>query len=360
MPTTNSNNKGTVLLTGLNGYIAGVTAEAFLKAGYSVRGTVRSASSAKTLLDALSHYGNLSIVEIPDITKPGAFDEAVKGVSYIAHLASPVSFSFDDPQGVINTAKTGALRVLESAHKHQLSHPGSITSLVFMSSIAAVRSPNNSSPEFTHTYTEKDWNTTSETTVQEKGSAAGFEVYQASKTAAEKAVWDFRTQNNPSFSISSINPVFVTGPPAILPHSPDKIPQTAQPIYAVAAGHPLSKASVGSIVPGLIDAYVDVRDVARAVVWGVEHPKESDGERYILSAWYAPPQSVADILRKEFPEKMEQIEEGNPGKGYDSDYGWKSRKVGIDGTKVVKATGVEYIPWEKTVVDTVRFLEPLV
>ena len=69
-----------VLVTGANGYIAARTAEAFLKAGYSVRGTVRSKSSAKDLVDALSEYaGRFELVEVPDITVPGAFDEAVKG-----------------------------------------------------------------------------------------------------------------------------------------------------------------------------------------------------------------------------------------------------------------------------------------
>ncbi len=72
----------TVLVTGANGYIAARTVEAFLKAGHSVRGSVRSKASAKGLLAALPEYASrLEIVEVPDITAPGAFDEAVKGGS---------------------------------------------------------------------------------------------------------------------------------------------------------------------------------------------------------------------------------------------------------------------------------------
>lgn len=77
--------KGTVLISGVNGYIASQTAETFLKAGYSVRGTVRSLSSAKGLQDVLKDYvesGKLSVVEVPDIIKSGAFDEAVKGTPH--------------------------------------------------------------------------------------------------------------------------------------------------------------------------------------------------------------------------------------------------------------------------------------
>ena len=80
--------KGTVLVTGANGYIAGSTIEALLDAGYSVRGTVRAKAKAHALLDALSRYGDkLEIVEVPDIAAPGAFDEAVKG-NFLAYPSS--------------------------------------------------------------------------------------------------------------------------------------------------------------------------------------------------------------------------------------------------------------------------------
>lgn len=70
-----------VLVTGANGFIAARTVEAFLKAGFSVRGTTRSRSSAQGLLDSLPEYADkIEIVEVPDITVDGAFDEAVKGL----------------------------------------------------------------------------------------------------------------------------------------------------------------------------------------------------------------------------------------------------------------------------------------
>ena len=78
--------KGTVLISGINGYIASRTAETFLEAGYSVRGTVLSLSSAKGLQDVLKNYveaGKLSVVEVPDITMSHAFDDAVKGNSLL-------------------------------------------------------------------------------------------------------------------------------------------------------------------------------------------------------------------------------------------------------------------------------------
>ena len=76
-------NKGLVLVTGVNGYIASVTVGAFLDAGYSVRGTVRRIDSAKALQEKLKSYvdaGKFEVVEVLDITVEGAFDEAVKGM----------------------------------------------------------------------------------------------------------------------------------------------------------------------------------------------------------------------------------------------------------------------------------------
>jgi nucleoside-diphosphate-sugar epimerase len=71
-----------ILISGVNGFIASQTAKAFLNAGYSVRGTVRSKSSAEGLLRVLQHYveaDRLEVVEVNDITQPGAFDTAVQG-----------------------------------------------------------------------------------------------------------------------------------------------------------------------------------------------------------------------------------------------------------------------------------------
>ncbi|KAK4160505.1 hypothetical protein QBC43DRAFT_359426 [Cladorrhinum sp. PSN259] len=364
--TTTTKSKGTVLITGLNGYIAGVIALAFIKAGYSVRGTVRSLASAKPIVDFFSSHQfshQISVIEVPDITLASAFDEAVKGVTHIAHLASPVAISFEDSAAVVEAATLGALRVLESAHKES-----GVKSVVFMSSIAAVRGPNrdlDGEGHSTYTYTEKDWNETSQKEVEKHGKDSGFHVYEYSKTAAERAVWNFRTTFKPSFSITSINPTFVAGPPLLTPSSPSEIHLTTKAIYLIAAGFsPLSQVAIPSIIPntGHIDAYVDVRDVARAVLWAsdVENTEKADGERYILCAWYAPPQAVADILRSKIPERQQIIERGEPGKGYEPDYTFpKNFRESWDGSKFVRATGQEYIPWEKTVLDTYEHFKGL-
>ena len=87
-----ANGKGVVLITGINGYIAAHAAAAFLEAGYSVRGTLRVRNSmTDKLLEILGEYGRpeaVEIVEVPDITVPGVFNEAVKGRTSSLHAHS--------------------------------------------------------------------------------------------------------------------------------------------------------------------------------------------------------------------------------------------------------------------------------
>ncbi|KAK4035216.1 hypothetical protein C8A01DRAFT_18094 [Parachaetomium inaequale] len=334
--------KGLVLVTGANGYIAASTVEAFLKAGYSVRGTVRKLSSTDKIKEALSEYADqLEFAEVPDITVPGAFDEAVKGVDAVAHLASPVSFDFTDPEPVLKSAINGTVRALESAQKEP-----KIKNFVLMSSIVAVLQQR----EEDYTYTEKDWNTFAEDVVAKEGKATpGPIIYFASKVAAEKAMWKFRDEHKPTFTLTSINPAFVAGPPLVTPGSADEISMSNRLIPDVFAGKPLDQAGI----PGAYNGYVDIRDVARLVVFGVEHPEKANKERFIAASYYAPAQAVADILREEFPERAEIIEKGTPGEGYFSDYRYLPKMV-YDGTKAVRATGQDYIPWRQTVLDTVE------
>lgn len=100
MPTVKAPAK--ILVTGANGYIAVWTVKDFLDGGYSVRGTVRSEQKAVHLRKIFKKEvdeGRLEFAIVSDITQPGAFDEAVKGVDAVAHMASPFHFQADDPNG---------------------------------------------------------------------------------------------------------------------------------------------------------------------------------------------------------------------------------------------------------------------
>lgn len=135
----------------------------------------------------------------------------------------------------------------------------------------------------------------------------------------------------------------------------EKVNLTTRIITNVYSGIPLSQSGI----PGAYPGYVDVRDVARLVLFAVQHPEEANNERFIATSAYVLPQGVADILRRAYPEKADNIEEGKPGEGYPPDHSYPPDGIVYDGSKAIKVTGHGYIPWEKTVLDTVERLKAI-
>lgn len=145
----------------------------------------------------------------------------------------------------------------------------------------------------------------------------------------------------------------------MIPTSVETIPITVSSIWAIFTGAPLKESALSHLLPGMLDSYVDVRDVARMILWGVEHPEEADGERYILASWYGPSQSMADILREKYRDRAGIIQKGHPGEGYVAGYGFPENGEIYDSGKAKRATGQEWMSWEETVVDTVERLKGL-
>ncbi|KAH9019732.1 D-lactaldehyde dehydrogenase [Lactarius pseudohatsudake] len=183
-----------VLVTGTSGFLTVWIVKKYIDAGYSVRGT-------------FTEYGErLELVAIEDITKDGAFDEAVKGVDVIAHTASPFHYNAIDPGELIIPAVLGTTSVLNSALKHGTS----VRRIVLTSSVAAVREEHPTPRE----YDETSWNNAAITTVASKGSAAGpVTIYLASKTLAERAAWKFVAAHKAelAWDLVVINPPWIFG-----------------------------------------------------------------------------------------------------------------------------------------------------
>ncbi|KAF8999637.1 hypothetical protein BDQ17DRAFT_1360724 [Cyathus striatus] len=259
-------------VSGANGYVAIWVVRTLLERGHSVRGTVRSASKGKYLEEYFKSYGDkFELVIVEDITTPGAFDEAVKGVDFIEHTASPFHYDVDDPEEFYRPAIRGTVGILESALKNGLS----IKRIVITSSCASVMSP----PSVPTKFSEKDWNETSPREVAEQGRAAApITKYRASKTLAEKAAWEFynKHKSEVSWDLAVINPPF----PAIheIP-KPEALNTSLKAWYEIVVKNvPGTKASLegGS-------AWIDVRDVAEAHVRALEK-EAAGGERIIVSA----------------------------------------------------------------------------
>jgi nucleoside-diphosphate-sugar epimerase len=145
---------------------------------------------------------------------------------------------------------------------------------------------------------------------------------------------------------------YVGGPPLVLPPKPEQLNETVVYVWHVLSGKPLSESGI----PEAYYSCVDVRDVARLVVFGIENPEKTNNERFIAANGFAPLQAAADILRAAYPERRHIIDEGNPGEGYTPDFKYPEAAI-LDGSKAVKATGQNWIPLQSTILDAAKAFE---
>jgi len=175
--------------------------------GFNVRAAVRNESKAIYLRDAFKTYSDkLELVIVEDITIPGAFDEAVKGVTGIIHSASPLSGNdpLIDPKALIEPAVNGTVGILNSAQKSP-----SVERVVVTSSVTALWDRTKQLP---FVYTEDVWNIPAIKIVEEQGKEAPlFTKYAASKTLAEQSAWQLIKDTNPQFDLVTVLPSFIWG-----------------------------------------------------------------------------------------------------------------------------------------------------
>ncbi|KAM3583013.1 hypothetical protein VKS41_004769, partial [Umbelopsis sp. WA50703] len=333
-----------VLVTGATGYIGTHVVDQFLQAGYVVIGTSRSAAKAENIrkyFDEKYGPGKFEIYEAGDLQEEGVFDGAVKDVEAIAHVASPVVFATNDPyKDVINPAVNGTLNLLKSAHEHGKN----VKHVVVTSSVASVleKAPDG------HVHTEADWNDSAIEAVKEayekKQNLENAPAYRASKAEAERALWKFRDEKKPAFTLTTILPSFVFGAILPPPKNQQAVEAASTPKFVINYYLGVSKdpsASQGS------SSYVNVVDVARAHVLAVENASKADGERYITSARAFSNQETVDILRRVYPERQNVITLGQPGQ-------YKYPPVTVDGGKITRELGLTYVDFEQTLIQTIE------
>ncbi|KAH8547787.1 hypothetical protein BGW37DRAFT_509512 [Umbelopsis sp. PMI_123] len=202
-------------------------------------------------------------------------------------------------------------------------------------------------------YDEEDWNDWAMTAVEKKlrsGKPSDpIMAYCASKYKAERAVWDFRSQFNPRFSITTIIPSYVIGP--IIP-----TPDTTKDVEDVTSVRHFIRYFSGEVQDPRLNTfsgnYVNVIDVAIAQVKVAQLGKTVDGERFIVAAGKFCFQQLTDILRAKFPERTEIIAEGHPGN-------YTSPAQIVNSSKAQKILGIEYTPIEQVIVDTIESFKHL-
>lgn len=116
-----------VLISGLNGFVATDIALAFLEAGYRVRGTVRSQAKADIWLrlPAFGPFiarGQVEVVFVSDIVRPGAFDDVLAGVDYFLHTIAQLpdwrpGVQQDMERDILRPNIDGTVNALKSASK---------------------------------------------------------------------------------------------------------------------------------------------------------------------------------------------------------------------------------------------------
>jgi nucleoside-diphosphate-sugar epimerase len=83
-----------VLVTGATGFIGAHVVDVLLDRGLKVRGATRSKKKAQAMLDGRpNHSTKLDFVQVQDFDQTGVFDDAVKDVDAVIHVASVRSLS---------------------------------------------------------------------------------------------------------------------------------------------------------------------------------------------------------------------------------------------------------------------------
>lgn len=265
-----------VFLTGVTGFIAKRIALDLLNAGHSVTGSLRSATRADEVRDAVRPHltdatavEKLTFTEL-DLTKNDGWADAMQGCDVLMHTASPFPLaSPKDENDLIRPAVDGTLRALKTAQT------ADITRVILTSSVAAIEAN-----DVTTTLTPADW-----TDVNHPKTTS----YYKSKTLAEKAAWDF-VGDNPTMQLTTINPVLVLGAP-LDNHYGSSLELVER----------LMKGS-DPMLPDLRFGVVDIEDVSAMHIAAMDTPA-TIGQRFIASADIMSMPDIAKHLAEAYPDR---------------------------------------------------------
>ncbi|KAG5985010.1 hypothetical protein E4U55_002117 [Claviceps digitariae] len=331
-----------VLITGATGLVGFQTLLQLLRRGHSVRAAVRTAASFDEIrsLDCIrEHTSQLSSIVVPDNAVPGAYDEAIRDVKFVVHVASPISTSTAKTEEelrevMIRPAVQGTIGLLTAASKTP-----SVEKVVITSSLAAIASAERMESGKLIDESTLD--------VDKNAPLSTSNAYSLAKILALSATKDFVRQEKPKFNVINILPVFVLG-------RDEKITD-ADTLCRRGTNSLLLGPLLGiRQCPPLGGSSVHVNDVAEMHVRALDDTVQGN-EDFIAAAGAMEWADSFDIIKRRFP--REYIDGEFP---FNNDVRPTTSAINADNSKARRILGMEFKSFEEQVVSLVdQYLELL-
>jgi len=229
--------QGTILITGVSGFVGAAVAKAFAAEGWRVRGLARASSPATNLEDFPGEIVRGDMLDAPSMAR------ALEGCDALAHVAADYRLWAPDPEEIVRHNLDGTRIVMAAALA------AGVRRIVYTSSVATIAPLPGGAAAEDRPLTE----------------ATAIGAYKRSKVVAERLVERLVAERGLPATI--VNPSTPIGPRDVRPTPTGRI---------------LVEAATGKI-PAFVDTglnIVHVDDVARGHVLALE--KGVPGRRYIL------------------------------------------------------------------------------
>jgi len=265
-----------IFITGASGFLASHIILKLLALGYTVRGSVRSATRGDQIRKVLEKQGadtsGLSFVLL-DLMSDDGWTTAMDGMGILIHTASPfITYIPTDEDEVIRPAVEGTRRALKAALR------SGVERIILTSSEVAVAHGHSKSRK--EVFTETDWSNLD---------ASDITPYMKSKTLAEREAWAIMKDAGRVTDLTTINPGFILGP------------LLEQDIGTSGA---IIKKMMSGKFPGAPDLWlsiVDVRDVADLHIASMRD-SHAFGHRVLASNVSVSFCQIAKMVADTFPE----------------------------------------------------------
>lgn len=325
-----------VLITGATGFIATHIIKILLERNYQVIGTVRTIEKGEEISKLFNNLNfKYSIVKNLGDSKQDFINTFKENpdIKIVIHAASGVFITDNIKEYIVDPAINGTQSLLDTIKEFGLN----VNCFIFTSSIGAIVTPNlrNNSELIRNesTWNESTW---------EQSNFHPLIAYMYAKTQAERIVWNF-AQNNENFKVVCINPSYVFGPQVFNEFVKQTLNSSNEVINTLLRD--------GDNYQKTTAHWVDVRDVAMAHIYGIEH-ENTKNKRLIMKEGAMNEQIILKILNENFPQlkgkistpKNEEILNINE---------WDNKNKLINET-TREILGLKQIDLQKTVIDTVQ------